>query len=159
MTFRIREIEPNDNAAVAKMIREVFEEFDAERSGTVYSDPTTDMLYEVFQKPKSIYFVAEDNGEIVGACGIFPTEGLPNGYAELVKYYLAAHARGKGIGRALMEKSTAAAKQMGYTHLYIESLPEFSKAVSIYEKQGFKPLEKPLSTEHPGCNLWFLKEL
>ncbi|KAB2808671.1 GNAT family N-acetyltransferase [Phaeocystidibacter luteus] len=159
MSIRIREIEPSDNAAVAKMIRGVFEEFDAERCGTVYSDPTTDNLYEVFRNPKSVYFVAEEDGQIVGACGIYPTNGLPEGYAELVKYYLPAKARGKGIGRELMERSTAAALKMGYTHLYLESLPEFSKAVSIYEKQGFKPLEKPLSTEHPGCNLWFLKKL
>ncbi len=44
MAFLIRKILPEDNSSLAKMIREVFEEFDAPREGTVYSDPTTDIL-------------------------------------------------------------------------------------------------------------------
>lgn len=159
MTFSIQEIEPSDNGAVAKMIRDVFLEFDAEQKGTVYSDPTTDTLYEVFRQAHSIFFVAKEGEKVLGTCGIYPTAGLPNGCAELVKFYIAAEARGKGLGRELMERSTQAAVEMGYTQLYIESLPVFSKALNIYEKQGFKPLKEPLSKAHPGCNLWFLKEL
>lgn len=141
------------------MIRDVFVEFDAERVGTVFSDPTTDALYELFRTPRSVFYVAVEGMEIIGSCGIYPTEGLPEGCAELVKFYITSKARGIGLGRELMERSTSAARAMGYTHLYIESLPVFDKAVNIYEKQGFKQLEKPLSTTHPGCNLWFLKEL
>lgn len=33
---------------------------------------------------------------------IYPTNGLPDGYAELVKLYLSPAARGKGIGNTLM---------------------------------------------------------
>lgn len=159
MSYSIRKIEERDNASVARMIRQVFEEHQAPTKGTVYSDPATDSLFEVFQKDKSVYFVAEEDGRILGGCGIYPTAGLPEGYAELVKYYLSADARGRGIGRELMERSTEAARDMGYTKLYLESLPVFAKAVSIYEKQGFRPLKEPLSMEHPGCNLWYLKEL
>jgi putative acetyltransferase len=49
---------------------------------------------------------------------------------------------------------------MGYKRLYLESLPEFSKAVSMYEKFGFERLDKPLgSSGHTTCNIWMLKEL
>ncbi|MEO8398947.1 MAG: hypothetical protein ABI550_03930 [Ignavibacteriaceae bacterium] len=41
------------------MIREVFEEHDALQQGTVYSHPTTDNLYELFQTPKSIILYIE----------------------------------------------------------------------------------------------------
>ncbi len=141
------------------MILEVFEEFDAPKAGTVYTDPKTDALYQLFQNERSMFFLATGQNKILGSCGIYPTEGLPKDCAELVKFYLSKEARGKGIGKALMERSISAAKEMAYSELYLESLPVFDKAVRIYEKQGFKAIDKPLSSEHPGCNLWFLKKL
>ncbi len=99
-------------------------------------------------------------GKIVGCCGIFPTENLPENCTELVKFYISENGRGKGIGKALLEKTIESAKELGYSQIYLESIPEFSTAVSIYEKQGFKFLEKPLGNSgHDGCNLWMLKEM
>ena len=158
--MQIRKIKKVDNAELAAMIRGVFEEHDAPRQGTVYSDPTTDRLYELFGEPGSVLWVAEEQENILGCCGIFPTEGLPLGCAELVKYYLPLSTRGRGIGKALMEKSMESAKELGYKEVYIESLPAFSKAVRIYEKQGFKRLSMPLGNSgHPGCNIWMLKTI
>ena len=142
------------------MIRQVFDEHQAPQKGTVYSDPTTDNLFELFQAEKSLLWVAEIDSKIVGCCGIFPTTGLPEKCAELVKFYLSAKARGKGIGKSLMEKSIESARELGYTELYLESLPEFSNAVSIYEKQGFLKLDQPLGESgHTTCNIWMLKKL
>ncbi|WP_237717761.1 GNAT family N-acetyltransferase [Pontibacter sp. BAB1700] len=123
MSLTIRPIQPSDNALLATLIRKVFREFKIDKPGTVYTDPTTDALYELFQQPGSAYFVAEENGVIIGGCGVYPTEGLPAGCAELVKFYLAAEARGKGIGNRLMQQSIAAARELGYTQLYLESFP------------------------------------
>jgi putative acetyltransferase len=156
----IRKIQRSDNERLAAMIRKVFEEHDAPRHGTVYSDPTTDDLYTLFLFPGSVLWVAEADGKVAGCCGIYPTPGLPAGYAELVKYYLAGNARGRGIGKELMEKSVASAKELGYTHLYLESLPHYAKAVSIYEKQGFLNLPAPLGNSgHTTCNIWMYKAL
>lgn len=155
-----RRIQECDNLALAKMIRAVFEEYDAPKQGTVYADPTTDDLYALFQTPKSAFFVAVDNGQAVGCCGVYPTKGLPNGYAELVKFYLSPTVRGQGVGRTLMERSVDAAKALGYTHIYIESLPVFDNAVRIYEKQGFSSLDSPLGESgHTSCNVWMVKEI
>lgn len=156
----IRKVTPSDNIALAKMIRNVFIEHNAPTEGTVFTDPTTDELFELFLTEKSVLWVAEKKEEVVGCCGIFPTEGLPKNCTELVKFYLAKDSRGKGIGRALMEKSIESAKEFGCSEIYIESLPDFSKAVKIYRKQGFEQLIQPLGNSgHSGCNLWFLKEL
>ena len=46
--FTLRPIEKRDNAALAQMIRSVFEEHDAPTEGTVYTDPTTDDLFGLF---------------------------------------------------------------------------------------------------------------
>jgi putative acetyltransferase len=159
-SIQIRQIAATDNAAIAAVIRQALRDFGADRPGTVFTDPTTDHLFELFNQPGSIYFVATIDEELVGGCGIYPTEGLPAGCAELVKLYVAASARGKGIGKLLMEKSMEAAKALGYKQLYLESLPELNKAVHLYEKTGFKHLCEPMGDSgHFACNLWMLKDL
>ncbi|WP_018477181.1 GNAT family N-acetyltransferase [Pontibacter roseus] len=156
----IRPIQPTDNAPLAALIRQVFREFKIDRPGTVYTDPTTDALYELFQQPASAYFVAEEDGKIIGGCGVYPTDGLPAGCAELVKFYLSAEARGKGIGQQLMQQSIAAARELGYKQLYLESFPELARAVSMYEKAGFRPLPHAMGNSgHFACTIWMLKDL
>ena len=156
----IRPIEPNDNAALAKVIRTALEEFGANKPGTVYFDASTDALYEVFRKPGSFYYVATINDILVGGCGIFPTENLPDGTCELVKLYLNASARGTGLGKKLMVQSMQWAKEKGYSQVYLESMPELSKAVSIYEHIGFERINKPLGNSgHCGCDIWMTKNL
>jgi putative acetyltransferase len=156
----IRVVAESDNFKIAKMIREVFEEHNAPRIGTVYSDPTTDDLYSLFQTPRSVLWVAEIDGKPQGCCGIFPTPGLDSDCAELVKFYLSPKIRGKGVGRQLMEKCIHSAVEMGYKQLYLESMPEFGKAVRIYQKLGFTPLSGPMGhSGHSGCTIWMVKEL
>lgn len=160
MAVIYRQIQEKDNRSLAGMIRNVFREHNAPQQGTVYSDPTTNHLYELFLTPKSVLWIVETEGEALGCCGIFPTPGLPDGCAELVKFYLDKRLRGTGTGKKLMEMSFQSAIELGYTQLYIESLPEFSKAISMYEKSGFVLLDSPLgNSAHPGCNIWMLKKL
>ena len=155
-----RKVRKEDNVFLATMIRQVFKEHDAPQSGTVFSDPTTDDLYGLFRKSRSVLWVAEIDGMPVGCCGIYPTEGLEDKCAELAKYYLAESERGRGTGRQLMEKCIDSARDMAYQKLYLESMPHFSKAVRIYEKLGFRKLAGPLGNSgHTTCNIWMLLEL
>jgi putative acetyltransferase len=96
----------------------------------------------------------------VGGCGIFPTENLPSGTCELVKLYLKNTARGTGLGKKLMLQSMEWAKANGYTQVYLESMPELAKAVSIYENVGFTRMNAPLGNSgHCGCDIWMTKQL
>ena len=158
--IQIRTIQLEDNAALAKIVRNSLAEFGANKPGTVFFDDTTDHLYEMFQQPGSIYYVAEQNGEILGGGGIFPSEGLPAETAELVKMYLQPGARGKGLGKLLIENCIDFATGFGYFQIYIETMPELRKAVSVYEKFGFEYLDGPLgNTGHFGCDVWMLKRI
>ncbi|MES2426700.1 MAG: GNAT family N-acetyltransferase [Bacteroidota bacterium] len=161
MSITIRNIQPKDNVELARIIRESLVEFDVPKEGTVYSDPTTDQLFELFNaEPQSFYLVAEEDGVLLGGCGVYPTDGLPAGYAELVKLYLTAATRGKGIGRMLIERCFEEAAKLGYTHLYLESFPQLAKAVSLYEKSGFIVLDHALGNSgHFACTIWMVKEL
>ncbi len=81
--MQIRKVNKEDNVFLARMIRKIFDEHNAPKKGTVYSDPTTDNLYELFQVEKSVLWVVEMDNEIVGCCGIYPTVGLPKYCAQL----------------------------------------------------------------------------
>jgi putative acetyltransferase len=160
MNISIRPIELGDNPVMAKIIRSALAEFGADKPGTVYYDESTDHLFELFQTPGSCYFVAQDGEEILGGAGIFPTEGLPPHWCELVKMYLRREARGLGIGRTLITKSLEEAKKMGYKTVYLETMPELSKAVKVYEKFGFEYLCQPMGNSgHFGCDMWMKIDL
>jgi putative acetyltransferase len=156
----IRTIQPADNQVLAVIIRNALAEFGANKPGTVYYDATTDALYELFKKQGSIYYVASANDQLIGGAGIYPSPGLPPDTCELVKMYLLPEARGKGVGKMLIEKALQFASDTGYRKVYIETMPELRKAMTIYEKFGFRYLDGPLgNTGHFGCDVWMLKEL
>ena len=156
----IRDLQKEDNPALAKVVRDTLAEFGANHPNTVYYDPTTDTLFEVFQTPRSKYFLAELNNKIVGGGGIYPTDGLPPDTCELVKMYLLPEARGFGLGRTLIEKCIEAAAENGFKKIYLETMPELKQALSVYEKFGFEFLKGPMGNSgHTGCSLWMLKSL
>jgi len=158
--FIIRALEPGDNTALAAIIRNSLVEFKANKPGTVYFDETTDHLSDVFKTTGSIYFVAVADDHILGGAGIYPTANLPAGTCELVKLYLDANARGKGIGKLLLEKCLQAAKTLGYTKVYLETMPELTSAIPMYEKFGFTYLPGAMGNSgHTGCNVWMIKDL
>lgn len=157
----VRKIRKADNEPLAAIIRKTLEEFGAAKPGTVYYDPTTDALFELFNNtPGSVYFVAENDGKLVGGGGIFPSPGLPADTCELVKMYLLPEVRGLGLGKQIIEACLSFAKETGYKNIYIETMPELKQAMKTYEKFGFEYLDKPLgNTGHFGCELWMLKKL
>ncbi|MGZ8549379.1 MAG: GNAT family N-acetyltransferase [Chitinophagaceae bacterium] len=154
----IRNIQQPDNPFIATIIRDTLAEFGANKPGTVYYDPSTDSLYQLFQKQGAAYFIALLNNEIVGGGGIYPTDGLPVDTCELVKMYLVPKARGMGLGRTIIEKSLDFAKETGYKNIYLETMPELKQAQKVYAKFGFEYLNGPMgSSGHTGCSLWMLK--
>jgi putative acetyltransferase len=158
--LQIRAIEQKDNAVLAAIIRTTLAEFGANHPGTVYFDATTDSLFELFQQKGAAYFVAVLDGVLVGGGGIFPTDGLPAGTCELVKMYLSAASRGMGLGRMMIEQSLQTAAALGYTQVYLETMPELQQALKVYEKFGFEYLTRPMGNSgHFGCTLWMLKKL
>ncbi len=156
----IRQIEEKDNSSLATIVRTALSEFGANKQGTVFFDATTDALFQLFQQAGSFYFVAEENGTVLGGGGIFPTEGLLDRTCELVKMYLHKDARGKGLGKLLIEHCLTWAKQNGYEQVYLETMPELKQALKVYELFGFEYLDGPMGNSgHFGCDKWMLKKL
>jgi putative acetyltransferase len=159
-TITIRPIIPEDNPKIAAIIRGVFDELDAPKTGTAYADPILDRLSTAYQGEKLIYYVAVIDDEVVAGAGIAPLENGPDGVCELQKMYASAAARGRGVGAKLMEACLKAATGFGYSQCYLETLPYMEAAQKLYLKYGFKYLEAPLGdTGHSSCPVWMIKDL
>lgn len=159
--YHTREIRPSDDASLLKIARGAFEEFGAPLTGSVYCDPRMEHLSSQFTRDDARYWVIEnEDGEVVGGGGFYPTEGLPEGMAEVVKLYLSPTMRGKGYGWKMLSLIENGARSMGYRQLYIESFPEFAKAVSLYEKVGFRHISHALGNSgHPAVTVWMTKDI
>ncbi len=159
-SIQIRTIQPEDDKVLAQIIRDSLTEFGANHPGTVYYDQTTDHLYDLFRKERSVYYVVHKDGVILGGAGIFPSNGLPADTCELVKMYLLPIARGRGLASELIRLGIDFASRQGFKSIYLETMPQLKKALPIYEKWGFQYLSAPMgNTGHTGCELWMLKKL
>ena len=115
-----------------------------------------DAAGRAYEGPGAAFFVAELGGEIVGGSGIGPLPGAEPHVCELRKMYLLVGARGRGIGRRLLEACVQTAREIGYRECYLETLAQMDRARDLYERFGFLPLEAPMGdTGHFGCNRWY----
>lgn len=158
--YIIRKINKEDNPEVAQLIRAVFDEMDIPKVGTAYEDPYLDLMYEEYNKPKSVYYVVENNGKIVGAAGIAPLANEDSSICELQKMYFLPETRGIGIGTEMMEVCMQSARNFGFEKCYLETMPFMLDAQKLYKKTGFENIPAPMgSTGHTSCPVWMLKQL
>ncbi|MFP7494920.1 GNAT family N-acetyltransferase [Terribacillus saccharophilus] len=154
----IRKIEEKDNQPIEQLIRTCLKEFGADKPGTAWSDPDLGRFYTLYQQPRSMYWVVEQEGEVVAGCGIGPVAGHPE-TCELQKMYAAEDTRGTGIANELLDTALAFASQH-YNRCYLETLSNMTAANRFYAKHGFQRMDKPLSeTEHYACDVWYIKDL
>lgn len=156
----IREIQKQDNPEIAAIVRTVLMEMGAPKVGTAYADPQLDFMYETYVKPKSVYFVVEINGKIIGGAGIGQLENEANTICELQKMYFLPEARGLGVGAQMIVKCLQSALDFGFSKCYLETMPYMVDAQKLYKKVGFEYLCAPLgNTGHTSCPVWMIKKL
>jgi len=159
-TFTIRPIEKKDDVAIASIIRSVMTEHGAVGDGFSINDPEVNFISQAYCNPQSAYFVADEDGEVLGGAGIAPLVGGEAHVCELKKMYILPQARGRGVGQALMTACLESAARIGFRECYLETLANMNAAQALYAKYGFAPLNGPMgATGHSGCNTWMLKRL
>jgi L-amino acid N-acyltransferase YncA len=83
--------------------------------------------------------VAVEAGKIVGWAALSPTSPRAC-YAGVVEHsvYVAETARGRGVGRALMEALIAGADTAGLWTIQTSIFPENAASVALHERVGFR---------------------
>lgn len=156
----IRAIKKEDNTHLAKVIRKVLVDLGVPKIGTAYADKALDCMFETYQGDRSVYFVVEENGIIIGGAGIAALENYDGNICELQKMYFLPEVRGKGLGKQMIDKCLTFAKENGYTLCYLETLPYMKAAQKLYLRSGFDYIDGPMgNTGHTSCNVWLTKTL
>ncbi len=105
-------------------------------------EATSDTVAQAIDAALSLqepYLVAEVVGQVVGFARLHPFRSGP-GYAHTqeLTIHLSADARGKGIGRALMEALETHARQKGIVSLIAAISAENDAALHFHRKLGFE---------------------
>ncbi|WP_299536379.1 GNAT family N-acetyltransferase [Ulvibacterium sp.] len=159
-TVIIREIQKGDNAEVARVVRKILVEMGVPKVGTAYADAALDRMYETYDRPRATYVVVEDQGRIIGCAGIAQLDNYDGNVCELQKMYLVGEARGRGLGARLMEVCLERAKDFGFEHCYLETMPYMTEAQKLYQRVGFEYIDAPMGdTGHYSCPVWMLKSI
>ncbi len=88
---------------------------------------------QLFQ-PDIRFFVARLDAEAVGCGGV----ALFDDYAEAKRMYAREAARGRGVGKALLRRIEAEARDAGKPILRLETGIHQAAAIGLYERWGFR---------------------
>ncbi len=80
----------------------------------------------------------EDGGAVLGVGAL---KRIDDGHAEIKSMHTAAEARGRGVGRAMVEHLLAVARERGFSRVSLETGagPAFAPARALYAGAGFVP--------------------
>lgn len=134
MSAVVRPVTASDVHAVVALVTEVLPEFGLEFGK---GSPTDDELRELpasYVERGGAFWVADVDGDVLGTCGLVPIEP---GTLELRKMYLRPAARGRGLGRALLETAVAWARARGAAKIVLDTTERMERAIAFYEANGF----------------------
>jgi GNAT superfamily N-acetyltransferase len=111
----------------------------------------------------TVFLVARDDDGTPLGCGAL--RGLDGGVVELKRMYTVPAARGRGVGRAVLEALEAEARARGFTLARLETGDLLPEAHRLYARAGYQPIpcwgayansdislcfERPLSAPEPA---------
>ena len=158
--MKYRRITGADDAIMAEIVRSNLKARQLDIPGTAYFDESLGHLSEYYNgvEKRFYYVVTDEAGTVLGGGGLAEFTQI-NNCAELQKLYIADAIKGKGIGRRLMELIEEKAREYGYDKMYLETHTNLTEAIHLYEKMGYKLIEKPEGVVHATMNRFYIKEL
>jgi putative acetyltransferase len=133
--FSIRPVRDEDSARILAILAECY----AEYPGCLLEMSEVPELVQPatsFAKMRGAFWVAEENGVVVGFVALAPDHDDPE-LGELKKLYTARSARGRGLGRTLVELVLREAKARTMRRVHLWSDTRFETAHRVYERCGF----------------------
>lgn len=151
-------LQPDYDAALAAIIRNRLDEHGLNIPGTAYFDESLDHLSRYYDQPGRAYFVLLKDEKVIGGVGLAAFSGFPD-CCEMQKLYLTKEESGKGLGMRMVRELENAAEKMGFRRIYLETHTNLQAAIRLYEKAGYRRIERPESVVHSTMNRFYLKEI
>jgi ribosomal protein S18 acetylase RimI-like enzyme len=151
--IEIRTVDPAGPDA-AECLRAYFAELD-QRSGTGF-DPGAGISAEPHEltPPHGCFLIAYLGAEPAGCGAVKHHPGEPS---EIKRMWVAASARGGGIGRRLLTELEADAVRSGAPAARLETNRALLEAIALYRSAGY--IEVPAFNDEPFADHWFEKNL
>lgn len=154
LDFLIRPWQERDRALAAEVIRNVLVEY-----GLPWQPQDTDRdaieVEQFYLKAGGEFWVVERQGELVGTGAYYPIRRGKNA-VEIRKMYLLPVARGKGLGRYLLQQLESAIARRGFTEIWLETASVLAEAVRLYERNGYLPAT---GVETQRCDRVYVKHV
>ena len=133
----IRPVTEDDAPAVVRLLNDVVAAGLTAMSRTFTVEDQLSFQREL--PARAVYFAALDGetGELLGIQDVLPEPTDPDGERGEISTFVAASARGKGVGRRLCEQTFAAAVQLGFRRLCAVIPAHNEDAVAFYRAMGF----------------------
>ncbi|MBC7267726.1 GNAT family N-acetyltransferase [Streptomyces albogriseolus] len=121
-----------------------------------FADDPDDTPEEQFHAPQGLFLVAHRNGIAVGCGGV---RLLDASTAEIKRMYVAASARGQGLGRHILEQLEHQAASSGASRILLETGYRNRAALALYQRCGYVPAPSYVPGRNPDVNRAMLKVL
>ncbi len=94
--------------------------------------------------------VAVEGDQVWGAATVGPNRPGPGSHICNANFIVAGHARGHGVGAALVDETLAHARAAGYAGMQFNAVVETNPAVGFYQRLGFSIIGTvPGAFRHP----------
>ena len=125
-------------------IRELFSEYTAmlvegdadfaEYLKIQHYDNELEDLKAKYGEPQGRLYIAYSDGRPAGCIALRPLDGE---CCELKRLYVRPEFRGNGLAKTFMKLILSEAKKIGYSYMYLDTLPFLEIAIQMYKRLGF----------------------
>lgn len=91
-----------------------------------------------YAPPHGAILLAYENSQALGCVALKPLEPK---ICEMKRLFVRPDVRRKNLGKKLAEAIIQLAKSMGYERMRLDTMPQFTEAISLYRALGFRPIK------------------
>ena len=126
---------PHDWDAARRLVREYAASLNVDLSFQNFDEELQHFTSE-YAPPRGALILAEEAGRHLACIGLRP---FSEDVGEIKRLYVVPAARGRSLGRVLVERILEVAREIGYRSVLLDTLPFMKEAQALYLSLGFRP--------------------